>query len=1148
MKEERNRQRIGIMDPMSPNSIELQRAKADAQPNRTDEAYEEKDENNRQLCYPPEYSDKVVKLLTTIVVDQLRAKERGDAVFSVENLRETQEMLLLVLQRRKEVLDENKMEESEGARGYRMSVAKQLLTRAAEYEEFAKSLRDQVIEADDGGADTSVGDTMSADLLAKMNPRRREAIEKAMAAGVSTDLKDIFAKDQIYDNFNAEQRNALFLLMEVFKDGGAEAIRLGEKRHQEARLFQLQNGGGPVISVGVDHPAYPRMIGCVHRDLNLSPISLGTLALKIIRLNHEVQQFALDHPDCLREINVATGELATEVTKKLIDLNERYELVGRDLQDMIQTCHKNGDRQHAEVLMSYVSFLERIYERATSMPRKILVPGLDPLDLFHRVAEDDFVFVAGLLPYLFSVVNDQELQHHFELLQRASFEGNERAVARAKVNIILDVMDHPRRATLREPRSKAVGSQQLNDLHEAVAAMVNPNWTGLIERLQAVGNRSSQGRPLFSPVEPMNTDGGPILPTMATTAARKVTPEGSDADDTGVGEANLGRPRREFFAESSESESDSEESEEESDDEDGRKPGAETKAIGAMERLAAGLSISKADGEEAIEEETGHIAQINDRFVNDIGYLQAIRGGFKDLDQLRYTEKETAGEDNSLTYSPSEKQSPVEVIHDGYTEDMEIYYDHVRDFYGLEAEAIVRELHRLRENRPESPTPSIFAKASPEFNQSFYDRALHRRSPIMAAKTVTSIHRVLKDMAELGPCESMAEQCALRPEYFQNIVPSRFVLDSIVAASADNKVRIRGLERKFEKIVREVNEEGMEFFKERGAAPAPAPTPFPSPVLTENQQPSSEGPGIDPLQLPLLDGGENGATAFNLLPKVGGEASKAIAAAGDVTLSPISAEIKKCFAQGLSDMSDDEEDEDDLPRTGKVLPLASILRMQQATAEALSESEGENLEKPRLKRQIAGGMKRVPASVDLEKLAQPFSEAEEEILDAREAEEKKSADEQRAIIAERCSKPACLRQMIVDRAAMAKEFTVHMDAEDAWPKWLKYERQIQKMAPFEKVMYMEGDRSFLPDFPVDADSRTVGIDDETINKRRKAEIELIQWAAPALADHLDFYGTWPGPFKAIRQELREEQELLEGSSRPTKRVRGGKALPGGDGK
>ena len=92
----------------------------------------------------------------------------------------------------------------------------------------------------------------------------------------------------------------------------------------------------------------------------------------------------------------------------------------------------------------------------------------------------------------------------------------------------------------------------------------------------------------------------------------------------------------------------------------------------------------------------------------------------------------------------SEEQSPVEIIHDGYTEDMEIYYSHVRDFYGIEAEAIVRELHRLRENRPESRTPSVFAKASPEFNQVFYDRALHRRTPIIAAKTVTGLHRVTK--------------------------------------------------------------------------------------------------------------------------------------------------------------------------------------------------------------------------------------------------------------------------------------------------------------------------------------------------------------------------------------------------------------------
>ena len=58
--------------------------------------------------------------------------------------------------------------------------------------------------------------------------------------------------------------------------------------------------------------------------------------------------------------------------------------------------------------------------------RPLLVGHLDP---FHRVGEDDFVFVAGLLPYLFGVVNDRELQHHFELLQRASLEDGERAVA-----------------------------------------------------------------------------------------------------------------------------------------------------------------------------------------------------------------------------------------------------------------------------------------------------------------------------------------------------------------------------------------------------------------------------------------------------------------------------------------------------------------------------------------------------------------------------------------------------------------------------------------------------------------------------------------------------------------------------------------------
>ena len=51
MKKEKSHHRAGVMEPLSPNSIQDQRAKADAQPNRTDEAYAEKDENNRQMCY-----------------------------------------------------------------------------------------------------------------------------------------------------------------------------------------------------------------------------------------------------------------------------------------------------------------------------------------------------------------------------------------------------------------------------------------------------------------------------------------------------------------------------------------------------------------------------------------------------------------------------------------------------------------------------------------------------------------------------------------------------------------------------------------------------------------------------------------------------------------------------------------------------------------------------------------------------------------------------------------------------------------------------------------------------------------------------------------------------------------------------------------
>ena len=170
------------------------------------------------------------------------------------------------------------------------------------------------------------------------------------------------------------------------------------------------------------------------------------------------------------------------------------------------------------------------------------------------------------------------------------------------------------------------------------------------------------------------------------------------------------------------------------------------------------------------------------------------------------------------------------------------------------------------------------------------------------------------------------------------------------------------------------------------------------------------------------------------------------------------------------------------------------------------------------------------------------------MLNAGETEEEREAYTQRAVAAERNSKPVCLRQMIVDRAALAKEFTACMDAAEAWPKWLEHERLNQKMAPFEQIMYMEGDQAFLPDFPVEAEGLSTNLDDEAIAKRRKAEVELIQWAAPALSDHLDFHDTWPGPFKAVRRELRNQQELLEGPGRPSKRSRIGTIEDGGDGK
>ena len=116
------------------------------------------------------------------------------------------------------------------------------------------------------------------------------------------------------------------------------------------------------------------------------------------------------------------------------------------------------------------------------------------------------------------------------------------------------------------------------------------------------------------------------------------------------------------------------------------------------------------------------------------------------------------------------------------------------------------------------------------------------------------------------------------------------------------------------------------------------------------------------------------------------------------------------------------------------------------------------------------------------------------------------------------------------------------------------ERVDQLMRQYDDKLYMEGDPHFLPNFPrfPRNPQRAVAVDEVELKERRRAEVEFVQFAAPALASHLDKNKAWPGPFKVVRDQMREEMERKEGETRkseferPAKKSRWGPALPSGD--
>jgi hypothetical protein len=241
----------------------------------------------------------------------------------------------------------------------------------------------------------------------------------------------------------------------------------------------------------------------------------------MVALGHMTRKFSLKYP--LGRCNQRPGDYDLDLAR----VSQEADLCGRCIRDRIDYCISRGEHAHAQVLSSFAKYVERAFLGATGL-------AIDIIDSTEagspRACEDfpesDLVEGAGRLTFLIGTLNDPELKDLFKIYEEAVLDDNIQAIAMSKGRIAQCLTEMPGRFLLNSGPGRAFAFKYRFDLQTAFAGLICPT-SGYLDRLKKAGNRSRDGLPLYSPVEPLQSGPGPVRPDM--TAAAPVTPDREEA-------------------------------------------------------------------------------------------------------------------------------------------------------------------------------------------------------------------------------------------------------------------------------------------------------------------------------------------------------------------------------------------------------------------------------------------------------------------------------------------------------------------------------------------------------------------------------------------------------------------------------------------